>query len=89
MVSWYSHHTRFCFISFIEIPSGLQPVSIVLIDQEYYLLDCIVTVYLVILEEVDCTEVPKQLTHMIALITMTTHYSNTHLEFGIAVAMEV
>ena len=72
MVSWYSHHTRFHFISFIEIPSGLQPVSIVLIDQEYYLLDCIVAAYLVILEEVDCMEVPEQLAHTIALITVTT-----------------
>ena len=53
------------------------------------MLDCIVTVYLVILEEVDCMEVPEQLTHTIALITITTCYSNTHLEFGIAVATEV
>ena len=53
------------------------------------MLDKIVAVYLVILEEIDCTEVPKQLAHTIALITVTTCYSNTYQEFGIAVAMEV
>ena len=53
------------------------------------MLDCIVAVYLVILEEVDCMEVPEQLAHTIALITVMTRYSHTHLEFGIAIAMEV